>query len=325
MRNLTLVAAAIGSLLAATAAVAVDVAGVYEDAKVIRRVAEVSRGDLPRDVLRTLATRNVDELRGRRDDGTFEYAHYEPVEAARSQERFTIKRQKEEEALVENTMKGDLIYRIILDVPSRRMLVARNRSVFVERVEATYTALGGGTKSVVMPVGEWIEPGRERQVNLPDIARNATVAVYSRGNNEDGTASLDVALLQASLVDDATSPYAAAVRSAKELLKTIEKNDASGTRRLAGSMIADLERRVTRLAPVTGGAPPAPDEAAPIIMPGMPDRPAASVQQNPPDVDMYLELQRIEDLLTGTESERREGLDRLHQLVRKLRPRQGIE
>jgi len=31
------------------------------------------------------------------------------------------------------------------------------------------------------------------------------------------------------------------------------------------------------------------------------------------------ELQAIEDLMTGTETERREGLDRLHQLLRRMR------
>jgi hypothetical protein len=35
---------------------------------------------------------------------------------------------------------------------------------------------------------------------------------------------------------------------------------------------------------------------------------------------MYQDLQTVEDLLTGTEAEKREGLDRLHQLVRRLRP-----
>ena len=37
------------------------------------------------------------------------------------------------------------------------------------------------------------------------------------------------------------------------------------------------------------------------------------------DSDTLAELQAIEDLLTGTEVERRQGLDRLHQLLRRLR------
>jgi hypothetical protein len=37
------------------------------------------------------------------------------------------------------------------------------------------------------------------------------------------------------------------------------------------------------------------------------------------DDQLYGELQSIEDLLTGTDAEKRQGLDRLHQLLRRLR------
>ena len=46
--------------------------------------------------------------------------------------------------------------------------------------------------------------------------------------------------------------------------------------------------------------------------------PAASATALP--AEAYGELQSIEDLLTGTDAERRQGLDRLHQLLRKIRP-----
>ena len=36
-------------------------------------------------------------------------------------------------------------------------------------------------------------------------------------------------------------------------------------------------------------------------------------------LELQTELQLIEDLLTGSESERREGLDKLHQLIRRMR------
>jgi hypothetical protein len=43
----------------------------------------------------------------------------------------------------------------------------------------------------------------------------------------------------------------------------------------------------------------------------------------PPDsasrLELQTELQMIEDLLTGTDAEKRQGLDRLHQLIRKMR------
>jgi hypothetical protein len=36
-------------------------------------------------------------------------------------------------------------------------------------------------------------------------------------------------------------------------------------------------------------------------------------------LELQTELQLIEDLLTGSEAERREGLDRLHQMIRRVR------
>ena len=50
-----------------------------------------------------------------------------------------------------------------------------------------------------------------------------------------------------------------------------------------------------------------------------PKPPTVDLLKETPHVELYTELQAIEDLLTGNETERRQGLDRLHQLVRKLR------
>ena len=36
-------------------------------------------------------------------------------------------------------------------------------------------------------------------------------------------------------------------------------------------------------------------------------------------LELQTELQLIEDLLTGTDTERREGLDKLHQMIRRIR------
>jgi len=48
-----------------------------------------------------------------------------------------------------------------------------------------------------------------------------------------------------------------------------------------------------------------------------PTRPAEAGPHTDPE--LFKELQAIEDLLTANENERRQGLDRLHQLIRKLR------
>jgi hypothetical protein len=47
--------------------------------------------------------------------------------------------------------------------------------------------------------------------------------------------------------------------------------------------------------------------------------PAPEAATPAPQPEIHGELQTIEDLLTGSEQERREGMDRLHQLIRRMR------
>lgn len=310
-------AGAVSALLLATSAVAaVDVQGVYDDAKVIRRVAEVSHRDLPKEVLRSLTTGMIDELRGKRLDGSYDYARYEKVEADRKADRFTVRRQKEADALSSFEMKGEYVYAIEISAPSRRMLVARNRKVLVDRVELTYVPLGGVETHGTFPIGDWIEPGKQRTLELPQISRSATAVVWARTENSEGTGSIDVAMLEASLIDDPASPYAAAVRDAKALRISIDKNDASATRRQAGSLASNLETRVESRAI----ASPALTAVAPSLATMEQEQVVPPGRQGMPAIEIYMELQAIEDQLTGSEPERREALDKLHQLIRKIRP-----
>src|SRR6202008_4399242 len=67
MRRSTIIIALVA---AANAIAQVPVARVATDARVIDRVAEVSRNDLPTDVLRRIVNEDIDLLRGKRADGT---------------------------------------------------------------------------------------------------------------------------------------------------------------------------------------------------------------------------------------------------------------
>ncbi|HEU5163429.1 MAG TPA: hypothetical protein VFV54_09815, partial [Thermoanaerobaculia bacterium] len=49
---------------------------VYEDAKVIRRVADVARRDIPRDVLEKILEEDMETLRGRISEYQYRYAAY---------------------------------------------------------------------------------------------------------------------------------------------------------------------------------------------------------------------------------------------------------
>jgi hypothetical protein len=281
------------SLIAATAAAQVPVARIADDAKAVDRVAAASKRDLPRDLLRRMITDDIELLRGRRSDGTYEYASYERMEAGRTTQSLSVGANDEKLEL-----RGSFVYRVVIESPSRRLIVTRNRHVYIDRVEIEYIPEKGGvSKTQNVKIEEWVEPGTNRAIDFDDIARQATVRVYAHADKEAGYGNIVLSLMQAKVSDNPDSPYADAVASAKAILRGLDHDDVASIRAMATRMYNDL-------------APPAaaPQKTVEVIAPRSND---AEIQQ---------ELQTIEDLLTGTESERRQGLDRLHQLIRKFRP-----
>jgi hypothetical protein len=292
-------------LIASTALAAVQPAAlqrVAADAAVIDRVAEVSKRDLPVDLLKRIVNEDIDLLRGKRNDGSYEYATYERLEASRDSTSQSVQPRKNDE-LERIEMRGSWVYRLIVSSPSRRLVMTKNRKIFLDRVEIEYIPEGASdTRSRTIPIGEWLEPGNLTPIDFPEMARQATVRLYARADKEAGYGNIVVSLVRARIVDNADSPYADAVASAKAMLRAIEGGEVPSIRAMAS--------RVRDRLGVT-------DEPIPA-----PTGPAARVEVIAPRVDtaLYTELQVIEDLLTGTESEKRQGLDQLHQLVRKLRP-----
>ena len=288
-------------LTAAAAQAQVPVQRIADDAKVIDRVAEASRKDLPSDLLKRIVNENLELLRGRRTDGSYEYATYERLEAGRTDTSFSIQGRKDEQ-LQHFQIRGPWVYRLIVGSPSRRMLVTKNRRVWIDRVEVEYIPQGSSaTRTEVVKVETWLEPGGTKPIDFPDVARQATARVFARGDAAAGYGNSVLTLIRARAVDHADSPYAEAVAASKAILRNIDNNEIPSIRAMAKRLYESL----TRGAPVTS---PAPATASLDVV--------ASDDRN-----LYSELQQIEDLLTGSDGERREGLDRLHQLVRRLRPR----
>lgn len=289
-------------LLIATASMAqttTPATRVAEDAKVIDRVAEASKKDLPKELLQRIITEDIDLLRGKRADGTYQYAQYEKMEATRVSDSFSVDPGKKETIL---EIQGSLAYRLVIGAPSRRMLVTRNKRVYVDRAEIEYIPLNDSVKKFqTSRVDTWIEPGSSKTIEFNEIARQATVRVYGHAD-ESGYGNLVLTLIQARVFDDPTSPYADAVASVKAIGKAVGNGDVPSIRAMAQRVVSSLQPAV------------APQVAA------IPVRPA-TVEVTAPraDSDVLGELQAIEDLLTGSDGERRQGLDRLHQLVRRLR------
>ncbi|HYM62732.1 MAG TPA: hypothetical protein VEZ11_17745 [Thermoanaerobaculia bacterium] len=295
------------SLVAAAATAQISVGRVIDDAKALDRIAEMSRRDLPRDLMRRIVNEDIEILRGGRLDGSYLYASWERLEKGRVSDSFQVQPADRDDRLSRLELKGDHVYRVILDSPARRLLVARNHRVWVDRVDVEMIPEGTSAAKVQsFKVESWIEPGALKPVDLPEIARQATVRVFVRADREAGPANLGLILVQAKVVDNTDSPYADAVTAEKSLLRTLDTDDAPSVRGLTARILQDLQplakgTAASRTIDVTAPAPGSTEQAAP--------------------ADAFPELQAIEDLLTGSDAERREGLDRLHQLLRRLRPK----
>jgi hypothetical protein len=291
---------------------AVPTARIADDAKAIDRVSEVSRRDLPVSVLRRIVDEDVDLLRGKRADGTYQYATYDRLEASRTDNSFSIDPgSAKDDRLKTVEMKGQFLYRALLDIPSRRMLVTKNRRLWVDHVDIEYIPQGSSSsKTQSVKVEEWLEPGQSRVIDFTEIARQATVRVSARADKEAGYSNLTITLIQAKIFDNPDSPYADAVASAKAIQRGLERSDIPSIRSMAQRIVVDL--RPSEGAPAVRTidvvARPAPSPAP---------QPAMASEALPSEFSV--ELQAIEDLLTGSDAERRQGMDRLHQLLRRTR------
>lgn len=294
--------------VASAQSTAVDVQQVADDAMVIDRVAEASKRDLPRDLLKRIVTEDIEILRGSRGDGSYQYARYERLEAARVENSYSLQaRAANDETLQKLELRGSYVYRLIVASPSRRLVVTKNRRVWIERAEIDYIPeVGTGTKTHTQRIEAWLEPGSNRVIDLPEIGRQATARVFARGE-EAGYGNLVLTLVQARIVDDPDSPYADAVASAKAMLRALDNSDVPSLRAMATRVRDSLQVSAV-------GATPS-RATLQVVAPA-----PRTVESSIPAVELYVELQAIEDLLTGTPDERREGLDKLHQLVRRLRP-----
>jgi hypothetical protein len=302
------------TLLAATASAQTPIARVLDDAKVVDRVAQATKRDLPADLLKRIVNEDIDLLRGKKLDQTYQYASFDRQEAGRIENAFSIQASGEDK-LQRVEIKGDFVYRLILGLPNRRMLVTKNRRLYVDRADVEYIPISGTTSKLQsIKVEAWLEPGGTKTIELPEIAKQATIRVYARGDKDAGYGNIVLTLLQAKVFDNSDSPYADAVASAKAILRAVDNGDIPSIRSMATRMYEELRPKVGDASALVKSTTSSTAPASSTV------NVTSTRMESTPSVEVYMDLQAIEDLLTGTESEKREGLDRLHQLVRKLRP-----
>jgi hypothetical protein len=286
----------------------IPAARIASDAHVIDRVAEASTNDLPKDLLKRIVNEDIDLLRGKRADGTYQYAAYDRMEAGRKSDSFSVDPEHKESVL---ELRDTFPYRFIVTVPPRRMMVAKNHHIYVDRVEIeTLPQTSSEKKFQTVKIDAWLEPGNAKTIDLGDIGRQATARVYAHAE-AGGYANVTLTFIEARIFDEPASPYADSVESAKAILKAIDHGDKSSIRAMA-QRISSAFAASSAAVPLPVGPPPATIAATPAVS-------QVNVTAGRDDPETLTELQAIEDLLTGSEAERRQGVDRLHQLLRRLR------
>jgi hypothetical protein len=284
---------------------AIPVARVADDARVLDRVAEASKRDLPADLLRRIVDEDIDALRGKRTDDTYQYAGYERMESVRTTESYSVDPERADQ-LSKLEVRGDFAYRLIVTSPARRLVVTKNRRVWLDHAEIEYLPQGSRfTKIQTVKLGVWLDPAGTKTIEIDEIARHATARLFARADKDAGYGNVDLTLLEARVFDDPSSPYADAVSSLKAIHRALDHEDVASVRTMAQRVAQEL----------AGAASALPAQARASV-----DVVAPQAAETGPSAEAYGELQSIEDLLTGNDAERRQGLDRLHQLVRKLRP-----
>ena len=104
---------------------------VADDGLVIDRVAEASKRDLPTDLLKRIANEDIDLLRGKRPDGSYDYAKYERFETGRVVKSFSINDRKDRMETAENRGSGSIAGRR----GDARACWAEEPHVWVERID----------------------------------------------------------------------------------------------------------------------------------------------------------------------------------------------
>lgn len=301
MKSPIIIAGLIAALTGPAVAQVSERERVQRDAWAIERIAQVARSDrdMPRDVMFAMIDESLDTLRGASTDGFYRWARYTRQEDGRSSDRLGLRPTGAENPdSIEST--ADLVYAFRVEVPSRRLLVARNRRAYIDRIEMDFRELGAFRRQETIQVGSWIEPGHGREFPLPEIARNATVRVIGWGDpDERGNAMIEIVWLHPTLSDDLASPHAGSVALLKQLRSAVEDRNREQTAQLANQLARQ--------------AAPAPATRQDATRPW--DRPAVGLNRD----EILQELRAIDELMRSRRSSsRRSAEERMMDLIRRI-------
>jgi hypothetical protein len=293
------------------------VEAIAADLRTLARVADVAK-ELrdSRQVMLTIIDQDVESLRIKRSDGTYRWASLQREEGGRVAEEKTVDKVQSEKELRNVSVSTLNAYRVVITVPRKRGLVSANNRVWVRNVIVDSTGFDGKVTHQELPVNVWVNPGDNYGVALPEIGKSvrATAELGVESGNKEAVAN--VALLEAKLVDDPTSPYFPAVSRLLQIRRVVAANDIQrGVLKTAIdeailSVPGELEKRAAEQAQAAQSRK---DMAISGTTKG-----AIAVGDATPDV--VKELTEIQRLLAGTLDEQSEARKRLQALSTALAP-----
>ena len=296
-------------ILAATTIADPKLDQVASDFRTLSRVATLASGlqDV-KQVMLAIVDNDLDSLRERRNDDTFRWASLQREEASRVKDQKAIERVHTEKELREVTVSAPNAYRVEVSVPTKQSLFGKNNRVYIRRVLVDTTGFDGKVTHHELPVDAWVNPGDANGVALPEIGKNVKAIVELGVESGDKRAVADVALLQAKLVDDPTSPYYPAVQRLIRIREVLTGKDLNRgflkttVDEALLSLPGEMEKRTAEQAAAM--------ERRKVSAGGI-----AAGDASP---DVLAALQQIEHLMGGTLQEQSDARTKLQSLVDSL-------
>ena len=190
-----------------------------------RVVAVAENVERERQVLLAIVDSDIKDLRGPRDDGTYRYASLQREEGGRVKDEKTIEHVSTQKELRYVTLTGDNGYRVEVTAPKKRSTFAANNRVYIRNLIVDSTGFDGKVSHHEIPVESWVAPGDSTGTPLPEIGKSVKVTVELGVESGDKQAVAEVALVQAKLVDDPTSPYFPAVTRLLQIRALVAAKD----------------------------------------------------------------------------------------------------
>lgn len=291
---------------------------VASDLHALGRVVAVAENvERERQVLLAIVDSDIKELRGPRDDGTYRWASLQREEGGRVKDEKTIEHVSTQTELRYVTLTGDNGYRVEVAAPKKRSTFAANNRVYVRNVIVDSTGFDGKVTHHEIPVETWVNPGDSTGVPLPEIGKSVKVTIELGVESGEKQAVAQVALVQAKLVDDPTSPYFPAVNrllQIRELVAAKDVNRGALKNTIDEALLSlpgELEKRTAEM-----------EETARVrkqMVESGTTTGSVAVGDATPDVTR--ELGEIAKLMGGTLEEQAQARARLNELIGLLTPK----